>query len=148
MTIFRVNAPQPLLRLREGMDQLFNDVFDNRSSRAASGSCGRHGAPALNVWEDDQNLYAEAEIPGQSMEDIELYVVGNELTLKGGRRNVEQEGVTYHRHERGVGPFSRVLRLPVEIDADKVTASLRDGVLNITLPKSQAVLPRRIEVKS
>ena len=148
MTIFRVNTPQPLLRLREGMDKLFNEVFENRSSRTPFGTFGHHAAPALNVWEDDKNLYAEAEIPGQSLDEIELYVVGNELTVKGGRRDSEQEGVTYHRRERGVGPFSRVLRLPVDIDADKVEATLHDGVLNITLPKAQAVLPRRIEVKN
>ena len=148
MTIFRVSQPQPLTRLREGVDQLFNEVFENRSSRAPFGTFGRQAVPALNVWEDDKNLYAEAEIPGQTLDEIELYVVGNELTVKGGRRDAEQEGVTYHRRERGVGPFSRVLRLPVEIDAEKVKATLHDGVLGITLPKAQAVLPRRIEVKS
>ena len=62
--------------------------------------------------------------------------------------DVEAEGVTFHRRERGVGKFSRVLHLPVEIDADKVKATLWHGVLTITLPKAQAVLPRKIEVQS
>lgn len=148
MTIFRVNAPQRLLRLREEMDQLLNETFENRSVGGPFGRFGRQAFPAFNVWEDDKNLFAEAEIPGQTMDDLELYVVGNELTIKGGRKDVEQEGVTFHRRERGVGPFSRVLRLPVEVDAEKVAATLQDGVLTVTLPKAQAVLPRRIEVKS
>jgi len=114
----------------------------------AFGMLGRRPFPAVNTWEDETAVYAEAELPGLAMGDIEVTVMGDELTIKGERKDLEKEGATYHRRERGVGIFSRVLRLPVQIDADKVEATLRDGVLTIKLPKAQSALPRRIELKS
>jgi HSP20 family protein len=82
------------------------------------------------------------------MEDLEVLVTGDELTLKGERREVKLEGASYHRHERGVGTFSRTVRLPIAIDSNKVQARLQEGVLTVTLPKSEASRPRKIEVKS
>lgn len=103
--------------------------------------------PALNVWEEGKHFVAEAELPGLSLEDIELNVVGNELHLKG-RRQPPEEKWTYHRRERGAGAFSRVLTLPVDIDADKVEATLKHGVLTITLPKAPEALARKIAIKT
>jgi len=103
--------------------------------------------PAVNVWEDGDALYAEAEVPGVKEEDIEVYAVGNELTIKGRREARQDENVTYHRQERGTGEFTRVITLPVEVDADKVEAQLTDGVLLVKLPKTEAARPKRITVK-
>lgn len=103
--------------------------------------------PALNAWEERENLYVEAEIPGLAIENLDIQVKGDELTIAGERKPVTAEGQTYHRRERGTGAFRRVVRLPVEIDAEKVEASLRDGVLTLRLPKAEAVKPRKIEVK-
>ena len=72
----------------------------------------------------------------------------NELTLKFTRPAVEKEGVTYHRRERPAGSFIRVLRLPVPVDAGRVAAEMRDGVLTVTLPKAASAKPRKIEVLS
>ena len=69
------------------------------------------------------------------------------MTLKGSRQAGDASEVTYHRQERGVGPFSRVVRLPVSVNADAVEATLRDGVLSVKLPKEKSAVPRRIEVK-
>jgi len=104
--------------------------------------------PAVNIWEDENSLYAEAELPGVKMEDIEISVVGNELTLKGERKPFAGDDGKYHRRERGVGSFTRVLHLPLDIDAEKVEATLRNGVLLIHLPKAAAALPRKIEVRA
>jgi len=104
--------------------------------------------PALNVWEDGESLYAEAEIPGVSQSDVEVYAVGNELTIKGTRTPREGQDVAYHRRERGTGEFTRVVTLPVDIDADKVQASLKDGVMTVKLPKSEQARPRKIKVKT
>ena len=139
----RINFP--VVRFRGDMDRLFDNFFEDFP---AARPFGRRTFPAINVWEEGDRLYAEVEVPGLSMEDLEVFVQGDELSVKGERKDVEAEGVTYHRRERGVGKFGRVLHLPVEIDADKVAATLRHGVLTITLPKAQAVLPRKIEVKS
>jgi HSP20 family protein len=73
--------------------------------------------------------------------------MGDELTIKGHRKPMAGEKLTYHRQERGTGEFTRLLTLPVEIDADTVEAVLQDGVLTITLPKEEAAKPRQIEVK-
>ena len=104
--------------------------------------------PALNVWADDDALYVEAEIPGLPLDALELSVMGDELTISGDRHEVIEDGVTHHRRERGTGPFSRVVRLPVPVDAEKVEAKLEHGVLLVTLPKAEAVRPRKIEVKA
>ncbi|QDV85140.1 Hsp20/alpha crystallin family protein [Stieleria sp.] len=130
-----------LNRLSREMDRLF--------SRGTNGSVMGVGSyPALNVWEDDDNLFAEAELPGFCMDDLEIYVTGNQLTLKGERKPPEHEGGTWHRQERGYGKFSRMVELPGDIDAENVSAEFKNGVLHITLPKSEAVKPRRIEVKA
>lgn len=145
----------PARRLRGEMDRLIDEVFGDffgptwfdRGFGPGFGTRSRT-MPALNVWEDDANLYAELEVPGMNMDDLELTVMGNELSVRGQRKPFEQEGVTYHRRERETGNFSRVVRLPVEIDADRVEASLRHGVLTITLPKAETARPRKIEVKA
>ncbi len=72
----------------------------------------------------------------------------NELTIKGERAPDERQEASFHRRERGHGKFERVLTLPVDIDEGKVEARLRDGVLTVTLPKSEAVKPRKIKVKT
>lgn len=104
--------------------------------------------PAVNVWEDGESLYAEAEVPGMKMEDIEVLIVGNELTVKG-RRSAPANGKgTFHRQERTLGEFTRTLTLPYEINAAKVEAMLKDGVLTIVLPRAEQSKARRIAVKT
>lgn len=104
--------------------------------------------PALNVWEDGEALHAEAELPGVHLEDLEILVVGNELTIKGHRQEREGQNLTYHRQERGMGEFSRAISLPVEIDADKVEATLRNGVLTLRLPKAEVARPKKINISA
>lgn len=129
-------------RLRSDLDRLFGDYFGDLERRGPE-----RGAPAVNLWEDESSIHAEAEVPGLRMDDLDLHVVGNELAIKGARREDELAGVAYHRQERGAGQFGRVIRLPVEVDASKVQATLKDGVLTVTLPKAEAARPRRIEVR-
>lgn len=102
--------------------------------------------PALNVWEQGDELYAEAEIPGLKGEDLDITVVGNELTIKGQRQEAPIDGSVFHRRERGAGAFTRVVRLPAEIDASKVQATLHDGVLTLKLPKAESAKARKIQV--
>ena len=139
----RFNHTIPFGRLRNEMEQLFGGLFDNDQAVA-----GSRTFPAVNIWEDDENVYAEADIPGLKMDDIELFVMGDELTIKGARSDAGEDGTSFHRRERGWGAFNRVIRMPVEIDSGKVKATLRDGVLLITLPKSVAAKPRKIVVKT
>lgn len=104
--------------------------------------------PALNAWADDQALHVEAELPGVPASSLEVTVEGDELTLAGERPARAEEGLAVHRRERTTGRFARVVRLPVPVDAGAVSASLRDGVLEVTLPRAAASRPRRIEIQS
>jgi len=132
-------------RLRGEMDRLFSDLF-NPVHRTHGGGLWETEYPALNVWEDEGSFYAEAELPGYKLSDLEITVVKNELTLKGERQLPEDENRTYHRRERPQGAFSRVLYLPAEVNADKVEATFSDGVLHLQLPKAEAAKPRKIPV--
>ena len=105
--------------------------------------------PPLNAWEDDSNLYVEAELPEVELSDLEIVVNGdNQLSIKGERKHSEPSEGMWHRQERGHGSFSRMGELPQYVDSDKVTAELKHGVLTITLPKRKEVKARQIEVKS
>ena len=103
--------------------------------------------PAVNVWEDDDNVYVEAELPGLTQEQLQIFVnEGSLLSIQGERKPCETPKDVWHRHERGFGKFNRVLQLPVPVDADKVQAKFEHGVLLLTMPKSAAAKPRRITV--
>lgn len=105
--------------------------------------------PAVNVWEDGENIFVEAELPGLDPKDLEIHVTGgNQLTLKGERKQELPEKGVVHRQERGFGNFVRVLTLPLPVNADRVDARFENGVLLLKLPKHEAAKPRKIAVKS
>ena len=137
-----LNDVSPLMRLQDGMSELLEDFFYDTPAVRGYGA----GYPGINLWEDGDAAYIEAEMPGLSMEDIEVLVTGNEVTISGERKIAEPEGALFHRRERASGRFSRVLTLPWDIDAEKVQATLRDGVLTVTLPKRESCKPRKVQV--
>lgn len=141
------NGSHALGRLRGELDRMLADAVNTFGGADAFGARGTRG-PAINVWEADETFFAEAELPGMSLNDLELTVAGDELTLKGTRKEPQIGEATYHRRERGFGEFMRTLRLPAEVEADKVEANLRDGILTIRLPKAPAARARKIEVKT
>jgi len=105
--------------------------------------------PAINVWEDEQNVYAEADLPGMNLEKLEVFVTdGNILTLQGERMPEAPEGAVWHRQERGFGQFARQITLPAMVDANKVEAKYEQGVLRLTLAKSEAAKPKKIVVQT
>jgi len=131
-------------RLQSEMSRLF-DRWNASSPRTVA----QNVYPLVDLWEDDDNLYLEAELPGFELDDLEILVTGgNQLSIKGERRPPQQEGGTWHRQERGYGAFNRIIELPCDVDSEKVAAEFKYGVLTITLPKAEEVKPRRIEVKS
>jgi len=130
--------------LRREMDRVFNNYnlgFLHRPTRRAA-------FPALNVWDNAECVFVEAEVPGVSPEDIAVSAIGNELTLKGRRPPIEGQKLVFHRQERGDGEFMRILTLPCDVNADKVEATIKDGVLRVELPKAAAARPRQIAVKT
>ncbi len=106
------------------------------------------GFPAINAWGDEDNLHIEAEVPGVGIEDLQISVLGDELTIEGTRPERELQGAREHRRERRVGSFRRVLSLPVDVDADRIEATLENGVLSLLLPHAEAARPRAIEVRA
>ena len=105
--------------------------------------------PGMNVWEDGSNIYVEAELPGFNMDQIDVTMLGSDLTITGERPEPKlPDGAVLHRRERPAGRFVRTLHLETQTTPDAVTASLTDGVLLITLPKAEAAKPRKIEVRS
>lgn len=136
----------PAWQLRREMDRLLSGFFNEFVDGGRFWFGG--GQPAVNIWESPDALMVEAELPGITSDQVDMSVVGKELTLKVNRAEPQQEGVTYHRRERPTGEFTRVLRLPTEVDADHVQAELRNGVLTITLPKAEAARPRKIQIQS
>lgn len=137
---------QPWNEVVSEMNRLQNEM--NRVFGRVGNGARPNVYPALNVWEDDEKLYVEAELPGMELSDLEIYVnSGNLLTIQGQRKEPETAKGTWHRRERGYGKFSRVFELPTEVQPDKVEAHFRHGVLMVVLPKREEVKPRRIEVK-
>lgn len=135
----------PLNRLREEMERLFSGHATGFPLNL--GNVDASVFPALNVWEENEVFHVEAEVPGLNLEDLDISVKDDELTIKGERKASREEGAAYHRRERSFGQFERTHKLPASVDATKVEARLKDGVLRITLPKAEAAKARKISVR-
>jgi HSP20 family protein len=139
-----VNPRHPFNQFRNEMDRLLTNFLGQTTEDFLPGVL--RNQPAVNVWEQDEALKVEMEVPGVKKDQIDIAVAGGELTIKIDRPEASEENVVYHRRERPEGSLSRVLRLPIEVNADKVEADLHDGVLTITLPKAESAKPRKINV--
>jgi HSP20 family protein len=106
--------------------------------------------PRVDVTEDKDNLFVHAELPGVDKKDVKVSVTGDVLTISGEKKNEQRdENKNYYRIERHSGSFSRSFTLPAEIQVDKISAESKDGVLTITLPKSEEakIVEKQIEIK-
>mgnify|MGYP003573471444 CR=1 FL=1 len=133
------NALAQMNRLRDELDRVFG---------IDSSSWSRPGVyPPVNVWEDENHFYLEAELPGMSIEDLEIYVhEGDQLSIKGTRKLSEMEGAKLRRRERAHGEFQRTFKLDSDVDVQHVSADFKHGVLTVKLPKSETIKPRKIEI--
>jgi HSP20 family protein len=129
-------------RLRREMNRLFSDW----PSQAGWSTAPSY--PAMNVWTDEDSAIVTAELPGVNLDNIDISVENDVLTLRGERQRDEQEGVTYHRRERRSGSFVRTFRVPFRVDAEQVEATFKNGVLSIALPRAEEDKPKRISVKA
>lgn len=121
-------------------DKLFEDFL-----RPGYGGQRRLTYPPLNLSQDDDTIIVRAEIPGVAMEDIELTLTDKTLVIKGERK---AEDGKYYRQERPAGVFHRVINLNIPVDRDNVGASMKDGLLTVILPKTEAVKPRTISIEA
>src|SRR3954447_13925978 len=133
-----------LSNLRDEIDRLFEAPLAQlaQSSQLLSG-----WTPALDIFEEKDNLIVKAELPGMKREQIEVSLHDGSLSISGerkGENNYEEAEVC--RFERFFGRFQRTVSLPTPVAADKVKAQYKDGVLTITLPKAEEAKPKRIDV--
>jgi HSP20 family protein len=141
----RASFPQ-FYQLRDEVDRLFSNLAAHPTVAGATRFVTGREFPLINLWEETDDIFAECELPGVRSDDLDISVLGNELTVKGRRGEAAAPQATYHRRERGVGTFSRTVALPVEVAADRVEANLRDGVLRVRLPKTESAKPRKVHV--
>ena len=134
-----------LFGLRDELDRLFDaSVGELSRSTQLLGIWN----PAVDLYEDKDNVVLKAELPGMKREDIQVSFHDGTLSISGERKGGEKiEGTDTHRTERFVGRFQRTLTLPTQVDATKVSALYQDGVLTVTLPKVEEAKPKHIEVK-
>jgi HSP20 family protein len=141
-----------LTRWERDMDRMMDDFFGRRMrpwwpERWARGD-GEITTPALDVYEEKDEIVVKAELPGMDKDDIEVNISDSELTLKGEKRKEEKiEEKDYYRCERSYGGFLRSVELPADVQADKVKASFKNGILEIRMPKTEEAKTKEIKIK-
>jgi HSP20 family protein len=126
------------------LSQAMNRFFDADDARAHV-----TWSPAIDVTEDKEKIVLTADVPGLAQKDLDLQIEKDVLTLKGARtidRAGERKEDVFHRYERVSGQFVRSFTLPPTVDADRVTAQLKDGVLTLVLPKKPEAQPKKIGI--
>jgi HSP20 family protein len=153
MTLIRYQAPgfapwsaaDRWSNLRDELNSFFE--LPVWSSFARGGQLFSGWSPALDLYQSNDNVMAVVELPGMRKEDIEISLHDGTLTISGERRRESSSnGEKAERSERYIGTFRRSIALPTRVDASKVSATYRDGILTVTLPKAEEVKPKQIQV--
>jgi HSP20 family protein len=141
----RETSPNYITRLRDEMDDLIQSFFSGADKPLWPG--GRW--PAVDVAETDEEFIVKAEVPGCKPEDIDISVHGSTLTISGEKKQEKEEKTKgYYHAERSYGQFQRHLNLGSDVNPGKIDAVCKNGVLTITLAKSEKSKPTKIKVKS
>jgi HSP20 family protein len=142
MNMLKYDPFRELRGLHDEMNRLFNPPQNDRGEFARGA-----WSPSVDIFEDQNRLIVEAELPGMNREDFEVSVENNVLTLKGERKfEKKTEGDNYHRVERSYGAFTRQFTLPQTVTSEGATADFDNGVLRIALPKREETKARKIEI--
>lgn len=134
-----------LSSLRDEIERLFEEPLAEfaRTSQLLNG-----WTPALDLHEDKENFVVKVEVPGMKKEDIDVTLHEGALSISGERKSDEKfEDAQVYRSERFVGRFQRTINLPAAVAADKIKAQYKDGVLTVTLPKTEEAKPKQINVQ-
>lgn len=136
-----------LATIQEKMNQMFEDTFTRGHGRE-EGLTPAMWAPAVDIYETDDAVVLKAEVPGVEREQVGIEVKDGILTLRGERKfEKEAKEENYHRMERSYGTFVRSFSVPTSVDSEKISAKLRDGVLEVHLPKAEKAKPKQIRVE-
>lgn len=147
MSLTQWDPFREVLSLRDAMDRLFEESFV-RPFRTWPWSIDGGVSVPMDMYETDENLIITAVVPGLKPEDVDISISGNTLTIKGEFR-AEEEGKrgNVHFQERRYGKFQRSVTLPSTVDTEKVEAAFENGILKVTLPKTEEAKPKHIPVK-
>jgi HSP20 family protein len=140
----RFDPSNTIVSFREAMDQLVRDSFVAPFGLFAQGA----NVMPIDIYEGADSFVVRAFMPGLTPEDLEIHVQERTVTIQGEARTEEVDGLRPLLQERAPGRFTRTFTLPVPVQANQVNAELVNGVLNLTLPKSEGARPRRIQVRS
>ena len=142
--LIRWEPMNEIMSLRQAMDQLFNDAYTRPVSMS-----GVSANPAIDLYQDNDNVVVKAALPGLKAEDVEISVTADMLNLRGEyKQESEKKDATYHIREQRYGSFERSVRLPTDVQTDKAKADFEDGILTVTLPKAETVKPKMISIKA
>ena len=137
----------PFANLADIQEEM-NHLFDSSLRRFGRGDFDGTFVPAIDVTEEKDSFLVKADLPGLSKDDVNVMLQDNSLTIKGEKkRAAETKEANYYRHERVYGSFSRTIELPSTVDAKKIDAQFKDGVLQVRLPKTEEAKPKQIEIK-
>ena len=136
-----------MVDMRDRIGRLFDEYF-GQFPAIREDALGRSWAPAVDIYEDKNNIIVKAELPGIKKDDLSIDVKNNVLTLSGERKHEEETTKeNFHRIERSYGTFSRSFTLPDSVKVDKVKAHYKDGILEISLPKAEEAKRKAIPIK-
>jgi HSP20 family protein len=134
-----------LANLHNEMDDLFDSFFRGLEKPFA----GYKAWPTIDIADEENQIVVRAEVPGCNAEDVDISIYGNILTISGEKKQKEEKKEKgYYYSESSYGSFRREFNLPSEVDAEKVTATCKDGILSITLPKALKAKSIKVKVKS
>ena len=145
MAATRWDPFRELLTLQERLDKMYREIEKTRKQEDFVSSAW---TPPVDIFELGEKFILKLEIPEVDKESIDIKINDNELTIRG-ERKIEPgiEPDSYHRMERGYGTFTRSFSLTKTIDAAKIKASIKDGILRIELPKKEEVQPKQIKIE-
>ena len=142
-----------LTRWEHDMDHMMEDFFGRRlrpwwPERWFKGDGFEVRSPAVDLFEEKDDIVVKAELPGMDKDNIEVNLTENRLTIKGEKKKAEEvKEENYYRSERSYGSFVRNIELPKAVHADKVTASVKNGILEVRIPKTEEAKAKEIKVK-
>lgn len=139
----RMFTAMEILR-KSKLDRLLTEM--GRPYGPGQGWTLENSAPRTNLYDTGDKFLIQAEVPGLAHDDLSVKIQGNYLEIGGSRKDETPEGYTIHRAERGPVSFSRSLTLPSDVDADKAEATLKNGILTLTLPKAEAAKPKQVAI--
>ena len=144
MTLIKLQ-PKPI-NVFDDMDSMIHSLFNTDWNFPARNT--QDWSPAVDIKETDKSFVLSADIPGLTKNDIKVSIANGKLTVSGERAfQTDQESDNYHYRERRFGTFDRSFNLPENVDEEKISASFKNGILNVTMPKHENILPKEREIK-